>query len=374
MKITHVVENLNRGGLERAVIDLIRAQCVLGHDCQVVCLFERGSLADELKEHGVAVHACGKQRGFDIASLKRLRRHLNDHASEILHTHNAVAHYYAVLAALGLPIRRTINTRHGMGGLATGNRREWIYRRSLLRTDCVVTVCESARRDMLESGAVPAAKLVAIANGIQVERFNPADEASRSSLVASLGLPSGTRVIGTVGRLNWAKDQSSLIAAFAKVHEQDADTALVIVGDGELRAGLQEQAEKSTAAGRVFLLGDRSDVGELLRGFDLFAMSSLTEGYSIALLEACAAALPIVATEVGGNAEIVRNGVNGVLIPARSEDALAHALLEMLNDSERLAIMGNAGREWVLDEGSFTTMAAHYDSVYATPHSVRPWT
>lgn len=366
MKITHVVENLNRGGLERAVIDLICAQRARGHDCQLVCLFERGTLADELEAHGVPVHACEKRRGFDMAAIGRLRRHLRNHASEILHTHNAVAHYHAVLAALGLPIRRTINTRHGMGGLATGSRREWIYRRSLMRTDAVVTVCESARRDMLGHAAAPASKLTAIANGIRVERFKPSDDASRAALVRSLELPVGTRVIGTVGRLNWAKDQSSLIAAFVKVHERIGDTALVVVGDGELRVGLRELADKSAATGRIFFLGDRNDVDELLRGFSLFAMSSLTEGYSIALLEACAASLPIVATDVGGNAEIVREGINGLLVPARSEDALANALIDLLVKPERMAAMGRAGREWILEEGSFTTMAARYDAVYST--------
>ncbi|MEZ5461187.1 glycosyltransferase [Dokdonella sp.] len=365
MKITHVVENLNRGGLERAVIDLICAQRARGHDCQLICLFERGTLAEELEGHGVPVHACEKRRGFDTAAIGRLRRHLRDHASEILHTHNAVAHYHAVLAALGLPIRRTINTRHGMGGLATGSRREWIYRRSLMRTDAVVTVCESARRDMLERDAAPESKLVAIPNGIRVERFDPSDEPSRANLAASLGLPAGTRLIGTVGRLNWAKDQSSLIAAFARVHERIGDTALVVVGDGELRAGLREIADKSAAAGRILFLGDRNDVDELLRGFSLFAMSSLTEGYSIALLEACAAGLPIVATDVGGNAEIVREDINGLLVPARSEDALAEAMIDLLSDPQRMAAMGKAGRDWVLEEGSFTTMAARYDAVYA---------
>ena len=102
MNVTHFVENLNRGGLERTVIDLIRAQLTLGHRCQVVCLFERGVLAEEVEALGVAVHACGKRRGFDVRALARARRLLREHGTEILHTHNATAHYHAVLAALGL--------------------------------------------------------------------------------------------------------------------------------------------------------------------------------------------------------------------------------------------------------------------------------
>lgn len=365
MNISHFVENLNRGGLERAVIDLVRAQVALGHRCQVICLFERGSLADELAELDVPVHACGKRRGFDLSALKRARRRLREHATGILHTHNATAHYHAVLAALGLPIRRTINTRHGMGALEVGSRREWLYRRSLARTDAVVTVCETARRELLRLGAVPESKLVAIPNGIRIERYAAADESTRGRLRDSLGLPAQTRVIGTVGRLAPAKDHLGLITAFAELSGRVPDCALVIVGDGELRGELEARIRAAALQDRVFLLGDRNDVGDLLRGFDLFAMSSRTEGYSIALLEASAAALPIVATDVGGNAEIVRDGVNGRLVPAGDSLRMMTALQELVEDPALRAVLGQAGREWALREGSFTTMAKRYDALYA---------
>lgn len=365
MNISHFVENLNRGGLERAVIDLIRAQLALGHRCQVICLFERGSLAGELEDLGVPVHACAKRRGLDLKSLVRARRRIKAHATEILHTHNATAHYHAVLAAFGLPIRRTINTRHGMGALDSASRRERLYRYSLILTGAVVTVCEAARRELQRQQLVPAAKLVAIPNGIRVERFQVADAGARARLAAALALPPGTRVVGTVGRLAPAKHHASLIAAFADVAGRIQDCALAIVGDGELRGALEEQVRRLSLQHRVFLLGDRDDVGDLLRGFDLFAMSSVTEGYSIALLEACAAGLPIVATDVGGNAEIVHDGINGKLVPAGSIDSLSQALREILEDRAGSAEMGRRGRAWALEQGSVSTMAARYDALYA---------
>lgn len=364
MKISHFVENLNRGGLERAVIDLIRAQVALGHRCQVICLFERGSLADELAELDVPVHACAKRRGLDLSALRRARRLLRAHATEVLHTHNATAHYHAVLAALGLPIRCTINTRHGMGALEVGSRREWLYRRSLTRTDAVVTVCEAARRELLRLGAVAESRLVAIPNGIRIERYAAADADMRGRLLDSLGLPAQTRVIGTVGRLAPAKDHLGLITAFAAMSDQVPDCVLVIVGNGELRAELEARIRATSLQDRVFLFGDRNDVGDLLRGFDLFAMSSRTEGYSIALIEASAAALPIVATEVGGNAEIVRDGVNGRLVPAGDSVRMMTTLRELIEDPALRARLGQAGREWALREGSFTTMAKRYDALY----------
>ena len=177
-------------------------------------------------------------------------------------------------------------------------------------------------------------------------------------------MPAGTRLAGFVGRLTWAKDHATLIRAFRLVRERLPDTALVLIGDGPLRAGLETLARAEGIADRVFFLGDRNDIHALLRGLDLFVMSSITEGYSIALLEACAAALPIVATDVGGNAEIVRDGVNGTLVAAGAPDALAAAMVDMLGDEARARAMGQAGRDWVLRYGSFRTMAERYTEIY----------
>ena len=181
MKISHFVENLNRGGLERTVIDLVRAQLQLGHECQVICLFEAGMLAAKVQLAPVS------QR-LDLRALRRARGHLRAHRSDVLHTHNATAHYHAVLAAMGLGIGCIVNTRHGMGALQLASRREWLFRRTLGRTDAVVTVCEAARRELLASGRLPTAKLVAIANGIRIERFVPADSRTRAGLARTLGL------------------------------------------------------------------------------------------------------------------------------------------------------------------------------------------
>lgn len=364
MKISHFVENLNRGGLERTVIDLIRAQLQLGHECQVLCLFEKGSLAAEVEELGVAVHACGKRRGMDVRALRRARHLLRVHGTEVLHTHNAAAHYHAVLAAFGLGIRRTINTRHGMGALDLASRREWLFRRTLFLTDAVVTVCEAAKRELLASGRLPAAKLVAIPNGIRVERFKAASAATRGGLTRALGLDDESCIIGTVGRLAPAKHQVALIDAFAAVQAAHPSSALVIVGDGQLRGELEARIRHHSLEGRVLMLGDRSDVAELLAGFSIFALPSLTEGYSIALLEACAAGLPIIASDVGGNREIVHEGRNGKLVAPGSVEQLTEALRDLLGDPGMRHRMGEAGRSWVSEQGSVRAMARRYDRLY----------
>jgi glycosyltransferase involved in cell wall biosynthesis len=365
MNITHFVENLNRGGLERVVLELVKLQHQQGHRCQVVCLFESGSLAHELTEFGIPVGACGKRPGLDVRALARARRMIRAHATDVLHTHNAVVHYQAVLASYGLGIGHVINTRHGMGQIrGSSTRREWLYRRVLVRTQAVVTVCEAARRDAIQRGIVPARKAKVVPNGIRLEAFQTASSEMHDQLLQALGLSAPTRIIGTVGRLNWLKDQAGLIRAFRIIHEQLPDTALVLIGDGELRAGLEQCAVAEGVAAEVHFLGDRSDVHALVQGFDLFALSSLSEGYSMALLEACAVALPIVATDVGGNGEIVRDGITGSLVPAGDPRALADAIIALLGDPRRAHALGRAARAWVELNGSLQTMAERYAEIY----------
>lgn len=365
MRISHVVENLNRGGLERVVIDLAKAQAAAGHDCQVVCLYEAGFLARELDDAGVRVIACDKRDGADLRATRRMRRAFTSQRTEVLHSHNGIAHYYAIVAALGLGVRRVVNTRHGLGGDNPRSRREWLFRQAMRRTDVAVAVSGSAGRRLVELGSAPEPKLRIIPNGIHAGPFRERCDAARDRLAASLGLAPGTPLVGFVGRLNWAKDLETLVAAFAQVHARDDRAALVLAGEGEERAAVEAAIHRAGIRHRVFLLGDRSDVPDLLPAFSMFAMSSVSEGYSIALLEACACALPIVATAVGGNAEIVADGVNGRMVPPRDPEALAGAILQLLGDPPQAAAMGRAGRSWLLENATFEAMAARYQAVYA---------
>ena len=364
MEIVHFVENLDRGGLERTVVDLIASQREAGHQCRVICLFKLGLLAKELLASGVRVDACGKRPGMDLHALRRARALIRQSPGAVLHTHNAMAHYYAVIASLGLPLKCRINTRHGMGGRVRSGRQEWLYRLSMRFTDYAVAVCEAARERFAAEGVRPRRGLLSVPNGIRLERFKPADTTGRQALATELGWPVGSRVIGTVGRLQPVKDHALLLRAFAKVRMQVPEAVLAIVGDGPLRGALEAQAEQAGLSDAVRFLGDRHDVPRLLTGMDVFALSSASEGYSIALLEACAAGLPIVATDVGGNRESVRDGVNGRLVPAADVAALATALIALLRGGDEAGRMGRAGQAWAQAEASFRTMAERYHGLY----------
>ncbi len=371
VNIIHFVENLERGGLERTVIDLVGAQREAGHHCRVICLYRRGALAPELIAQGVVVDECGKRNGFDIAALLRARRFLRQSPHAVLHTHNAIAHYHAVLASMRLPLSCIVNTRHGMGAghrsSGAGDRKsrlEWLYRRSMRNTDYVVAVCEAARDHFSKDGVRPRSGLLCIPNGIRVEKFSTSSAQARNDLATRLGLAIDSRIIGTVGRLQPVKHQDSLLEAFARTRQAIPSAALVVIGDGPLRDPLERRATELGIADSVRFLGDRSDVHELLAGLEIFALSSVSEGYSVALLEACAAGLPIVATDVGGNNEIVRDGINGRLVPARDPEALSAALTGLLQAPGRAAEMAGASRQWALAEASFRTVAARYLALY----------
>jgi len=364
LRITHLVENLERGGLERMVVDLSAEQAAQGHAVEVLCLFEEGLLAPELRIKGVPVTALHKRPGLHPAVVLGIARHLRARRTDVLHTHNAVAHYHGVAASMLAGPVGIVNTRHGMGNAPFQRRREMLYRLALQRTAAAAMVCESARRNFVTHRIVPEQKSRGVPNGIDVDTFRPASAELRADTRRALGVPQSAFVIGTVGRLNPVKDHAMLLRAMARVCGASPAAHLVVVGGGALLHELGALAGELRIAHRVTFGGDRGDVQALLPAFDVFALSSISEGYSISLLEACACGLPIVATDVGGNREIVRPGGNGVLVPARDDEAMAAALLALEAQPQQRARLGEAARAWVAAHGTVRVMAQRYLELY----------
>ncbi|HNV58243.1 MAG TPA: glycosyltransferase [Rhodoferax sp.] len=364
MNIVHVVENLAIGGLERLVVSLAAWQRQRGHMVHIICLFDAGGLAEQAREAGIAVTAINKQLGWDLPALRVLRATLRKYAFEVLHTHNALAHYYAAAGALGLGIGRILNTRHGMGA-APGGRRERLYRLTVRVADAVVFVSRAGHAHFVHTTyAVPKSKAHVIPNGVEVAAIAERRDEVKQNLLAELGRPPETLLIGSVGRLSPVKDHATLLLALQRLRQTGITADLVLVGDGIARTSLEAQARELGIADNVHFLGMRNDVHSLLPAFDVFAQTSITEGYSLALVEAATAALPIVATCVGGNADIVISGVNGLLVDPKNYGALSHALIHLLGDRSLRLRMGQAGRKWALTFGSLEAMGVAYESLY----------
>ncbi len=364
MHITHVVEDLNRGGLERVVIDLINKQIEQGHKCQVVCLFRLGVMAEQISSKGIPVYSCDKRLGFDYKALLKARKYIKEFYTEVLHTHNVMSHYYGVFSSLFLDIKIRINTRHNMGTFRYSKKQEYLYKSAMLFSDSSVLVCEAAKKRYLEIGSVSAKKAKVVSNGIMVESVIKRNNDSKEILSKEVSTDINNVIIGAVGRLTKVKDHLTLIKAFERVKKINDNVVLIIIGGGELEQEMMEYIEKQGLEECVKLMGDRSDVYQLLGGIDVYAVSSISEGHSIALLEACAAALPIVATEVGGNGEIVQRGVNGLLVPSKNPDAMAEGLMSLIGDPDKRRKMGDAGRIWVEQFGSVDVMAKRYNQIY----------
>ena len=374
MNIVHVVESLDVGGLERVVLALVAWQIQQGHRSRIVCLFHEGALAAQARASGIEVVAVGKRLGFDGHALRLLRAELSRNAPDVVHTHNAVTHYYTALARVGLRLRRLLNTRHGMGSLHGTSRLDRLYKAALIGTHAAVSVCQAVQTRFVDTGVIPQRKAAVVANGVAIEKITARSFAAKQQLMAQLGGREGAVVLGTVGRLSPVKDHDNLLQALRLVKDAGRSVELVVVGDGETRPGLEALARSLGLQAQVHFLGMRQDVAALLSAFDIFVLSSISEGYSLALVEAAAAALPIVATDVGGNADIVHTvedasaGAelqrNGLLVPAKDSPALAAALLCLADDAALRERMGAAGRAWALKHGTVDAMGRAYQRLY----------
>jgi glycosyltransferase involved in cell wall biosynthesis len=365
MRILHVIDNLNTGGAEHMLLNLATEQCRRQHLVEVLCMFELGDLAGQMQAQGVRVTACHKQSGFDWACVRTMLRIVSQFKPDVVHTHCLMGNYYLAFVRLLLASRSClIVTRHGLlrGGHVA--RLGLLFHVSLWFTDWAVGVCDAVSEELFTQHARFTPRIVSIKNGIDVQRFQVRNPQQHLVLTSQLGLPEQARIIGIVARLNPVKNHQLLLEAFAIIKQQLPEAALVVIGEGECRPALEASIQRLKLPDAVFLLGDRSDVHTLLAGCDVFVLSSDNEGYSLALLEAAASGLPLVATDVGGNVDIVNPDLNGLLVPAKDPEALATALTRLLTDVPLAEHMGANARRWVEQHGSVQAMADAYDRLY----------
>lgn len=360
LRIVHVVDSLEFGGLERVVSDLAIAQARHGHHISVFSICETGGFRAALEAAGVPVEIGHKRGTLDLRVLRALRRAAA--GADLLHTHNFVPNYYAV-AATRFASRRPaiVNTCHNMGTRLSNPRLRRLYRWSLRHTARVALVGRQVEAALVSAGIVAPDQADVVLNGVPTDRHGTARHEARTRL----GVPAGVPLLGCVGRLVALKNHRLVIDSLPTLLAAHPDLHLAILGEGPLESGLRARIAALGLAQRVHLAGARSDVPDLLPAFDVFVLPSRTEGLSIALLEACAAGLAVVATDVGGNGEIVRDRTTGRLVPSDDAEALQVALDALLRDPAERMRLGEAARAWVQAHGSVDAMRHNYDLVYA---------
>ncbi len=372
--VVHVIHRLDYGGMENGLVNLINRTPPGRVRHAIVCLTDYTDFRDRIRDPDVPVLALGKRDGKDVAAYWRLWRALRRLAPDIVHTRNLPAVDMVVPAALArVPVR--IHGEHGrdVTELAGGRRKYRAIRRAVsLLVDRYIPLSRELEAWLVEEIGVSRARITRIYNGVDAARFHPT-EGGRAPLpdvaFAAPGETTETVVIGTVGRMATVKNQPLLARAFAVLAARlDARAAarlrLVMVGDGPLRAEAASVIEAAGLSGQVWFAGARDDTPALYRGFDVFALPSDTEGISNTILEAMACGLPVVATEVGGNAELIAAGETGRLVPPGDAEAMAVALGDYVLDADLRRRHGAAARARIEARFDLDQMVARYLAVY----------
>jgi glycosyltransferase involved in cell wall biosynthesis len=355
-----LITGLTRGGAETQLVLLMEALTSRGWNVQVVTMVPGGALqADLLKRH-IKVSSLGMYRGIpDPRGVTRLLKILHKDRPAILHMHMVHANLLGRFCGLFASVPVVISTVH----TSTAGRRlsDICYRLSDSLTDITTIISKAAAERYISMGAVPARRLRVIPNGVPVDHFQLGAEV-RQRIRTELEVE-GKFVWLAVGRFEAPKDYPNLLNAMSRFSAPH--NILLIAGDGPLRPSMERLADTLGISNKVHFLGIRTDVPDLMSGADAYVMSSAWEGLPMGLLEAGASALPIVATDVGGNHEIVRDGISGTLVPAKNPGALAEAMRrieEQSVDSRRS--LGLAGREHVEKHYSLSSVVDQWEQLY----------
>lgn len=313
----------------------------------------------------------GKSRYLDVGITKskltvirELTRLLKSEQPDILHCHRHKTTLVGTIAAIFSGIPHVVSHVHGMNRTRTVRTRliNWLL---LRHTALIIGVSESVRKDVLITnwGLLPQ-KVVTVWNGIEVSPIDTVSQ-NRKRARMKMGVPESAFVFGSVGRLVQTKGHEYLLKAFSKIREQGLDATVVIIGDGPLRKDLEAQAREAGIQEHVVFAGYRTDVLELLPGFDVFVLPSIAEGLSLALLEAMASKLPVIASDVGGIPEVFGDEEIGRLVPSKNTAALGDAMREIYAlDEKRKAVLGENARKRIESEFNIDIMRRRLAGLY----------
>ncbi len=361
--LAYVVNSLDPGGTERLVVEMGLAFAA-DFEVHVYTLDGPGAWAALLRQGGVPVIPLGRQPGIDLSVASRLAGHLRRTSARIVHAHQCSPWFYAALSRYLYRPPRLLLEEHGRFWPEPDSPRRRIANRLAIvpMTDRFVAVSEDIARRLVRYEGIPGGRIQVIRNGVTpAEPCCPAERARRR---AELGLRPEEFVVGTVGRFDPIKNLPALVDALAEAARLVPALRGVFVGDGPQRGEIESRLRASGLAGRVITIGHREDVRRLVPCFDLFALASLSEGISVALLEAMSAGLPAVVTAVGGNTELVTDGDTGWVVPSDDRGALARAIVAAAADPAERARRGREGGLRFASQFTMTSMLEAYRVLY----------
>jgi glycosyltransferase involved in cell wall biosynthesis len=367
-RVLLVITTLTFGGAETQLAHLAMGLKERGWTVAVACLVDPNAHSARLEHHGIAVHSLGMRRGLpDPRALLRLRSLVRRFRPDIVHSHMFHANLLARLCRLICQFPALVSTVHNVRETSERGGPTWhkelLYRATDFLADKTTIICRAAYRRHLSVRAVPAKKLQVIPNGVDTNTFCPSAEA-KSAARASLGVQSRF-VWLAVGRLVKQKDFHTLFRAIEQLKR--SDSLLLVAGSGPLESELRQESARLRIADRVRFCGVSENILRLYRCADAFVLSSEFEGLSSALLEAASMALPAVVTDVGGNAEIVLEGVTGHLVPPHDPARLADAMRRLEQTPvEQRHLLGAAARQHCWTNYRMEAVTRQWTDLYQT--------
>lgn len=354
LRIAGVDPELRFAGGETQVIALTRELIRRGHQAELICN-PAGQLWERARADGISCYPCKIRNSIDVSAALRLRAILSVGGFDVVHFHTSRAH--AMAPFVRGCARASVVTRR-MDYRPNRMLAPFLYGHSVDRTIAI----SSAVADSLLGVGVPRSNITIVPSGVDAEYFRPPDAEERSHARQALGLDDRTIAIGAVGALEERKGHRYLLRAIVSI--PDAKVRCFIAGDGSNRTDLEAELAKLGCSERVTMLGRVEDTRAILWALDIFAMPSLLEGLGVAAIEAMACGVPVVASKVGGLAELVEDEITGLQVPPADAPALAAALLPLLNNPDRRRQLGMNATARVAKEYSMTAMAERTLEVY----------
>lgn len=361
-RVMLVVETLGMGGMEQVVVTLARALDRERFAPEILCLKEAGPLAEVARDHAIPVHGIGYVPGSpDYLAFTKVARVLRERRVSVVHSHNTCAFIFGTLGARLAGVPTIVHTDHAR---AFPDRFRYVATEHLLShlVYRVVGVSAPTTEALHRHEWIPRRKLVTVPNGIDRSRYTA--QVDRTQARRALGIAPDAPVIGLGARLTEQKGLEYLLRALPPVIARHAGAVLLVAGDGPQRPALEALAADLGVAPSVRFLGMRDDIAALLRACDVYALPSVWEGLPMAVLEAMAAGLPVVASDVGGVGTAVQHQVTGLLVPPRDPARLADALLAVLGDRVLRRRLGEEGRRVFQRRFTAEAMARAYEALY----------
>ena len=367
--VAHVVYRFDTGGLENGLVNLINHMPAERYRHVVIALTQVTEFRHRVKRPDVDFIALDKPPGHAIKLYPRLAALFRQLKPDVVHTRNLAALECALPAWwAGVPVR--VHGEHGRDVEdidGTNRKYQWLRRAYRPWVTHYVALSRDLAGYLGDKVGVPADRMSQVYNGVDTDRFRPAD----GPRVVPEGCPFDPArhwLVGTVGRMQTVKDQPMLARAFVRLLSQHPAlrerVRLVMVGAGPLLGDVRRIVEEAGLVKHCWLPGERADVAEVMRLLSCFALPSQAEGISNTILEAMASGLPVVATDVGGNAELVEAGRTGLVVAPMNDEAMAGAIARLALDPAAAAAMGRAGRVRAVGQFSLQAMVARYQGIY----------